>query len=219
MLPRPTQAEPTATPIMQMPTPQPTPTLIPTNTPPPTPTATPETTIEGLIDVHGPEDNAAVRADGVVVHGFAAVAADAGVQINDTPVELDETGQFSKWINLSPGINTIIIEAETADGTSERVNLTVISLLLPPQPFFLLVTQPEDQSLVLHPNIPLVGRTTPGTVVTVNGVSVPVDISGVFSTTVTLEPGPNIIEVQGTSTDGDELSALVAVIYRTQNGG
>ena len=198
------------------PTPIPTPTPPPTQTPIPTPTATPVPTpaIEDLLDVQGPEDNAAVRADSVVVHGYAHPA--AAVQINDNPADLDDTGRFSRLIDLSPGFNTIHIAAETPNGMRETVTISVISLLLPPQPFFLIVTQPEDQSFVTHPTIPLIGRTTAGTVVTVKGVAVPVDISGVFSTTITLEPGPNLIEVQGTSADGEQLSALVAIIYREQ---
>ena len=162
--------------------------------------------------MRGPEDDSAVRAGSVVVHGYAHM--DTAVQINDMPVPLDETGRFSRLVDLSPGFNTITVEAEIPDGESEIATISVVSLLLPPQPFFLIITEPLDQTFAVHPTIPLVGRTTAGTVITVNGVAVPVDVSGVFSTTVTLEAGPNIIEVLGTSTDGEELDALVAVIYR-----
>lgn len=197
----------TSTPI---PTPVPTPAPTPTSAPAPTPT--PGVTIQGLLDVRGPEDSAAIRADSVVVHGYAR--ADAAVRINEEPAELDDTGRFSRIVDLSPGVNTITVDAEADDGATETTTVSVVSLLLPPQPFFLIVTEPEDQSFVTHPTIPLIGRTTAGTGVTVNGVAVPVDISGVFSTTITLEPGPNLIEVRGASSEGEELSALVAVIYR-----
>ena len=201
----------TATPLpTPIPTPVPTAAPAPTSTPVPTPT--PAVTIEGLLDVRGPEDDSAVRADSVVVHGYAHM--DAKVQINDKPVPLDDTGRFSQLVDLAPGFNTITVEAETPDGETESATISVVSLLLPPQPFFLIITEPLDQTFAVQPTIPLVGRTTAGTVVTVNGVAVPVDVSGVFSTTITLEPGPNIIEVLGTSTDGEELDALVAVIYR-----
>ena len=201
----------TATPLpTPIPTPVPTATPAPTSTPVPTPT--PAVTIEGLLDVRGPEDDSAVRADSVVVHGYAHM--DTAVQINDMPVPLDDTGRFSQLVDLSPGFNTITVEAEIPDGETESATISVVSLLLPPQPFFLIITEPLDQTFAVHPTIPLVGRTTAGTVITVNGVAVPVDVSGVFSTTITLEPGPNIIEVLGTSTDGEELDALVAVIYR-----
>ena len=208
---------PTPVPTMT-PTPPPTATPAPTPTPNPTstplPTATPTPVIEGLLDLQGPEDNAAVRADSVVVHGYAHP--DAAVLVNREPVEVDEGGRFRQMIDLSPGFNTITVDAETPYGATESASVSVISLILPPQPFFLIVTQPEDQSFAMHPTIPLIGRTTAGTVVTVKGVAVPVDISGVFSTTITLEPGPNLIEIQGISADGEELNALVAVIYREQ---
>ena len=201
----------TATPLpTPIPTPVPTATPAPTSTPVPTPT--PAVTIEGLLDVRGPEDDSAIRADSVVVHGYAHM--DAKVQINDKPVPLDDTGRFSQLVDLAPGFNTITVEAETPDGETESATISVVSLLLPPQPFFLIITEPLDQTFAVQPTIPLVGRTTAGTVVTVNGVAVPVDVSGVFSTTVTLESGPNIIEVLGTSAEGEELDALVAVIYR-----
>lgn len=203
---------PTATPVPTA-TPPPTPTPPPTSTPAPTPV--PTVTIEGLLDVRGPEDSTAVRADTVVVHGYAH--SDAAVQINGEQAELDDTGRFSQVVDLSPGVNSITVDASSENGASESTTLSVVSLLLPPQPFFLIVTEPEDQSFVTQPIIPLIGRTTAGTVVTIKGVAVPVDISGVFSTTVTLEPGPNLIEVLGTSTEGEELNALVAVIFRPLN--
>ncbi len=213
-LPRPTQTTPTAVATAPAPTPTPQPTPTPTAQPTsaPQPTATSEVVIQGLLDVRGPTDGAAVRTDGVVVHGFADL--DATVQINGQDAELDDAGRFSLMIELSPGVNGIQVEAATPDGDSEMTRLSVISLMLPPQPHFLLVTQPEKQSVSTHPTIPLVGRTTPGTTVSVNGVTVPVDVDGVFSTTVMLETGPNVIVVQGVSVDGTALNEDVPVIYR-----
>ena len=165
--------------------------------------------------MRGPDDHAAIRADSVVVHGY--VRPDTAVQINSEQANVSETGRFSQVVDLSPGVNTITVNAESEGGATETATLSVVSLLLPPQPFFLIITEPEDQSFVTHPIIPLIGRTTAGTAVTIKGVAVPVDISGVFSTTVTLEPGPNLIEVQGTSAEGEELNALVAVIFRASS--
>ena len=60
----------------------------------------------------------------------------------------------------------------------------------------------------------LAGRTAAGGIVSVNGVSTPVDGLGIFTTTVALEPGPNIIDVVATSPEGEVQSSVVAVIYR-----
>ena len=92
--------------------------------------------------------------------------------------------------------------------------MRVTSAVLPPQPFFLMVTQPEDQSVVSQSPIMLAGRTSAGSVLSVNGVAVPVDSLGIYSIQITLDAGPNIIDVLATSGDGDVLSAVIAVIYR-----
>ena len=54
----------------------------------------------------------------------------------------------------------------------------------------------------------------PGAVVSVNGVSVPVDPVGIYSTVLSLEEGPNIIDVLATNVDGEVLSTIIALIYR-----
>ena len=198
-----------------------TPVVVPTPSPRPpaaTPTAASDTGGSavggggGLLDVRGPLNGATVQTDGVVVHGFAA--ADARVEVNGQAVELDDEGRFRQAVGLSPGVNGIDVAAVAADGQRADLTLTVISLALPPQPFFLLITQPENQSVAAQPSIPLAGRTTPGTVVSVNGISLSVDAAGVFSTTVTLEAGPNIIDVAATGAGGETLRETIAVIYR-----
>jgi hypothetical protein len=78
----------------------------------------------------------------------------------------------------------------------------------------LVITEPQDQSIVSVRNLRLSGRTGPEAIVSVNGVSVNVDTLGLFSTIVTLEPGPNIIDVVATNDDGRGLSTVIAVIYR-----
>ena len=198
-----------------------TPVVVPTPSPRP-PAATPTAASDpggaavggggGLLDVRGPLNGATVQTDGVVVHGFAA--ADARVEVNGQAVELDDEGRFRQAVGLSPGVNGIDVAAVAADGQRADLTLTVISLALPPQPFFLLITQPENQSVAAQPSIPLAGRTTPGTVVSVNGISLSVDAAGVFSTTVTLEAGPNIIDVAATGAGGETLRETIAVIYR-----
>jgi len=195
-----------------------TPAVVPTPSPRP-PAATPTTASDagganggGLLDVRGPLNGATVQTDGVVVHGFAA--AGAQIEVNGQAVELDDEGRFRQAVGLSPGVNGIDVAAVAPDGQRADLTLTVISLALPPQPFFLLITQPENQSVAAQPSIPLAGRTTPGTVVSVNGVSLSVDAAGVFSTTVTLEAGPNIIDVAATGAGGETLRETIAVIYR-----
>jgi hypothetical protein len=50
-------------------------------------------------------------------------------------------------------------------------------------------------------------------VVSVNGDLVEVDAGGRFQTTVTLDEGPNIIEVVASDENGKELGVILHVIY------
>ncbi len=188
----------------------PSPTQLPTvmRTTEPTPTATPMS--QPFLDVLGPVEGSTLRSNVVVVHGTTSPG--ATLSINGEVATVDGNGRFTVEVTLSSGTNEIEVIATDARGTRNSEVITVTLLL--PQPLFLLVTEPEDQSLVSDSIVRLSGRTIPGVVVSVNGVSVSVDELGIFSTTVTLEPGPNIIGVVATSVDGQVESAVIAVIYR-----
>ena len=214
-----TVAPPTLTPItipsptaVSTPTREPTPS--PTAAPRPTPTTAPtlEPVPKLVLDVRAPGDGSTVRTDAVVVHGVTTPG--ALVHIGGVAADVGNDGRFQAEVPLAPGINTIRIVATDSEGNRESRELAVTSLALPPQPFLLLVTEPEDQSIVSEELVRLSGRTGPDAIASVNGVSVSVDQLGFFSTTVTLEPGPNIIDVVATDTDGRVLSTVVAVIFR-----
>ena len=79
--------------------------------------------------------------------------------------------------------------------------------------FFLKVTEPKDESIVTSSVIPVGGTTSPDAVVSVNGEVVEVDERGNFTTMVTLEEGPNIIEVIASDFEGNKESTILAVIY------
>lgn len=203
--------EPTATPT-ESPTTVSTPTQPPPEETPTLPTATPEPEAALFLDIQGPADGSAVQIDGVVVHGLTV--AGALVSVNGEVVDVDNEGGFQVVVALEPGENVIEVVARDSSGSRHQVTLTITSLVLPAQPFFLLITKPETQSIVSQKDIVLAGRTSSGSIVSVNGVSVPVDPLGIFSSTITLSDGPNIIDVLATSNEGDVLSSIIAIIYR-----
>lgn len=214
-------ATPTATPTLApglapTPTPSPTRTLSPvpthTATPPATRTATATPSPPLFLDIRGPSNGTTVSGDAVVVHGAASPG--ATVSVNGASVGADPDGRFQALVTLSPGENSIEVVAVDDMGNQVEKVLTVTSLALPPQPFMLIITEPRDQAIVSDATIRLAGRSGPEAVVTVQRVGVAVDALGVFSTTVTLDQGPNIIEIVATDTDGTILSAVIAVIYR-----
>jgi len=164
------------------------------------------------LQVRAPLDGSEVSGDAVVVHGVATPG--ATIVINGQATAVDREGRFSAETGLSPGANTIEVVATDSQGNRKSSRLTVTSLSPPPQPFLLVITEPQDQSIVSVRNLRVSGRTGPEAIASVNGVSVNVDTLGLFSTIVTLEPGPNVIDVVATNNDGRDLSTVIAVIYR-----
>ena len=213
--PTPTPQTATATPkptLIPTKMPVPPPTVLPTVTPPPTQDPVPEL----LLEVHEPVDGIEVSGDTVVVRGITQSG--AAVTINDVPAILEGNGKqgtaFRGSVPLALGENEIMVVASDSLGNQSTRVLTVKSIAPPPLPFLLVITEPRDLSIVSTGIIRLSGRTGPEAVISVNGVSSPIDLVGNFSTLVALEPGPNIIDVVSTNSDGQVMSAVAAVIYR-----
>jgi hypothetical protein len=200
--------------------PAPTPTAavrppVATPSPPPSPTAPAPTPTSAPVrppdlEVLGPADGSALRGSVVVVHGVATPG--SVISVNGQPASVDAEGRFVAELALPGGPAQISVAA--IDGQGNLRTRTISITVEAPQPFFLFVTEPRDQSVVSTRNIRLAGRTGVGALVSVNGVSIPVDGQGAFSTILTLEAGPNIIDVLSTSPEGQVLSAVVAIIYR-----
>ncbi len=199
-------------------TPEPTATPVPTPTPEPTPTPTPEPEptpdIPFFLDLRQPEFNSTVPRDSVTVVGFTKPG--ALVEVNGSRALVNLAGRFEKEVPLAPGVNVIEVIANDGEGGQLREFRTVIYAPPTPTPFFLLVTEPANLTIVASQPIRIAGRTRPGTLITINGVAVPVDGLGQFATLVQLQPGPNIIDVIARSTDAQSLSSSVSVIFSPQ---
>ncbi len=78
---------------------------------------------------------------------------------------------------------------------------------------FLEIVEPADESIVEDAPLALVGRTTPDAVVSVQGETVDVGPDGQFVALVSLEPGPNVIEVVASDLTGQAETSVLAVIY------
>lgn len=82
-----------------------------------------------------------------------------------------------------------------------------------PSELFLEITEPADESVVSQPTVTVRGLTTPDAIVSVGGQTVDVDAQGEFAVEITLEPGPNIIELVASNLEGIEESTLISLIY------
>ena len=82
-----------------------------------------------------------------------------------------------------------------------------------PESLFLQILEPADETVVTDSTLVVVGRTTPDAVVSVAEQTVDVNAEGDFVALVTLDPGPNVIEVAASDLSGTLETSLLAVIY------
>ncbi len=84
----------------------------------------------------------------------------------------------------------------------------------PVRPLVLHVQAPIDESIVNTSSITVMGTSTPGAVVSVNGALASVDSKGAFQLTISLDEGPNVIEVVASDDAGNEAYSILSVIYQ-----
>ncbi|MFQ5872234.1 MAG: hypothetical protein ACE5JL_00330 [Dehalococcoidia bacterium] len=82
-----------------------------------------------------------------------------------------------------------------------------------PETLFLEILEPTDESIVNEMPLVVVGKTVPDAVVSVDGQTAEVNAQGQFAVLVSLDSGPNLIEVVASDLTGAQESALLAVIY------
>lgn len=80
-------------------------------------------------------------------------------------------------------------------------------------PVGLQVLSPADGSVVNTQQVAVTGSASPGSVVSVNDDIIVVGADGQFTDTVTLDDGPNVIEVIGSNAAGDQTTVELTVTY------
>ncbi len=81
------------------------------------------------------------------------------------------------------------------------------------QTFLLEITSPQNESVVTTPSITVRGKSTEDAVVSVNGQLADVGADGTFESFVSLESGPNTIEIVANDFNGGQNSKILTVIY------
>ena len=82
-----------------------------------------------------------------------------------------------------------------------------------PTELFLEIIEPINESVVSGSVILVRGLTTPDAVVSIDGQTIEVDAQGEFTVEVSLQAGPNIIELVASDLTGEQKSALLSLIY------
>ena len=190
-------------------TPGPTPSTAATE-PPGDATVPPGTPVPLVLKLLAPQDGAGVETGALRVLGQTRV--DAAVGINGVPVEVSADGSFTQDISLEEGINLVeVVAADLTGQTAAEQAMVFFITTAAGLPFSL--SYPPDGLETAEPTIPIIGGTRADAVVGVNGTPVEVNGLGIFSTTVTLEEGPNFIEVVATDIQGNVRFQTVAVFY------
>ncbi len=78
---------------------------------------------------------------------------------------------------------------------------------------WLQVLSPQDDSVIDTPQVDVIGSAPAGTVISIDDAILLVGDDQQFKTTVTLDEGPNLIEVVASDADGNETSLLLTVTY------
>jgi hypothetical protein len=172
------------------------------------------------LNVTEPADSAIINGDTVTVQGTTTPG--AIVSVNDNVITADSTGAFSTNVSLDAGPNAIDVIATDDNNNQGEVLLMVNAMpttstatsttlgasqgTLP-----LTVTSPIDSATLSTSTVTVQGRTTPGATVTVNGNSDVADANGNFSIDVSLDNGPNAIDVIATDDSGNQGEVLLMV--------
>ena len=175
----------------------------------PTSIETPASTTpdELVLEITKPADEAVVDVSRIIVSGNTLT--DTVVSINGIIVDVDYQGTFTGEVYLDAGPNVIEVVASDFFGNEKSAILTVIYTAALP----LTVSEPINDSLVTSQTVTVRGATNADAVISVNGEIVSVDASGGFSKPVTLELGPNLIEVLASDFYGNSATLTIIVIY------
>lgn len=117
---------------------------------------------------------------------------------------------MKRWMMIM-GVFVILLGVGLAVGCGKEETKEAEVSTLP-----LTVTQPLNETTVYTASLVVKGQTEPDAVVSVDGITVEVDAEGKFSTAVTLEEGPNPIEVYASDFEGNEGSVFLTVMYVKQ---
>jgi len=137
--------------------------------------------------------------------------------IQGITVEVNEDGRFTHdvVIDNDDDVYVIVLTASDIFGQELSDELTLyrtdIEESLP-----LSITYPTEGTLVTTDMVTLVGATRPDAIIVVLGEIIEVTPLGIFSVEITLEEGPNLLEVVATDLLGDQTFAMPVVFYEKE---
>jgi hypothetical protein len=90
---------------------------------------------------------------------------------------------------------------------------TVVSAPVTSGSLWLQVLSPQDEAVINTPQVDVIGAAPAGTVVSINEEILIVGDDQQFKITVSLDEGPNLIEILASDENGNEMSLFLTVTY------
>lgn len=168
---------------------------------------------QGRVSARVPDDR---RGDfGVAVKGSDAVAETGAA--GEFAVQTSGRGEMA--IATTKGKVKVTAKGKSVDVTAGQqttvpVNKAPRAPTAIPKSLLLKVARPRG--VQRHKRLTVSGRTTPGSIIKINGVAVKVDDKGQFSTVVALREGRNQVRVQGRDVAGNEKESRIPVSVDSQ---
>ncbi len=131
-----------------------------------------------------------------------AATATPGAQSETTPQPTPEEARSTSTPQPTP---TIAEAQPTSTPTPAPTPLASLGL-------FLQVTGVDSESVVHNNTVTISGVTSPDAVLSINGILVPINEEGEFEATLSLDSGANLIEVIASDFEGNEESAVLAIV-------
>jgi len=102
---------------------------------------------------------------------------------------------------------------EPVSTTDVQPSFTVTSAPESATTLSLQIISPQDETVVNTSQVDVIGSGPAGTVVSVNDEILLVGADGQFKTTITLDEGPNLIEIIASDESGNEIPLLLTITY------
>ncbi|MBI5951503.1 MAG: hypothetical protein HY865_07580 [Chloroflexi bacterium] len=138
----------------------------------------------------------------------------ATLTVNQQSVRVEADGSFRHELILDQGANALHFVA-----TDEVGNIAVLDRVVHLKVGALPIqVNVQDGAVIGDANLQLTGKVEPGSLVTVNGMAVPVNAFGDFQTTTALNSGDNTITIEARDLAGNVTTLARRVTYQ-QGGG
>ena len=148
------------------------------------------------------------------VRVFGLTRPDTIVAVNGIPASISADGVFQHDLFLDEGENMIEVVATDLSGETDA-RYRGVFFVSPTAGIPLSIFYPADGLPVTEPALEVIGGTRQDAVVGVNGEPVAVNELGIFSSTVLLEEGPNLIEVVAVDIHQNVNFQTVVVFYES----